>query len=208
MKKLLYVAVLLFILTGCGNMNNTPTKKVEELLNKYQTNDIDVVSDLSDVLMGEYNMTDDERNDYASFMKKHYQDMVYKIKDETINGDNATVEAEITVRNYADVVNQANDYRSSNPDKFDEDNSFSSYRLKKMKDVSDTQTYTLTFNLTKDKDEWKVSPLSSDDESMLNGLYGVNDYSSDNSNITTDESITTDETNTTDEANITTDETE
>ena len=73
MKKLLYVAIFLFILTGCGNMNNTPTKKVEELLNKYQTNDIDVVSDLSDVLMGEYNMTDDERNDYKEFMKKHYQ---------------------------------------------------------------------------------------------------------------------------------------
>lgn len=214
MKKLLYVLVCALILSGCGNMKSTPTKKVEELLNKYQTNDIDVVSDLSDVLMGDYNMTDDERNDYASFMKKHYQDMMYKIKNETVDGDNASVEVEITVRNYADVVNDANEYRSSNPDKFDADNTFTSYRLKKMKDVTDTETYTLYFNLTKVKDDWKVSPLSADDESKLNGLYGVGNYRvTDRTQITTDETennITTDETGsiTTDEADsITTDET-
>lgn len=188
MKKLFYVILCILFLSGCGNMNNTPTKKVEELLNKYQSNDIDVVSDLSDVLMNDYNMTDDEKNDYAAFMKKHYQDMVYKIKDETIDGDNATVEVEVTVRNYSSAVNDANEYRSENSAEFNDDNTFSSYRLKKLEEVDDTETYTIYFHLTKVKDEWKVSPISSEDESKLNGLYGVNENISINSTNNEDNS--------------------
>ena len=39
MKKLFCFLFILLVLSGCGNMNNTPTKKVEAFLNKYQTND-------------------------------------------------------------------------------------------------------------------------------------------------------------------------
>lgn len=175
MKKVLYIFTFLLILTGCGMMNNTPTKKVEELLNKYQTNDSSVINDLDNVLTSDYSLSEDERREYSEFMKKHYQDMKYKIKQETIDGDSATVEVEITVRNYASAVNDANDYRLSNSDKFDEENTFASYRLKEIKKVSDTETYTLTFHLTKVNDIWQVEPLSRDDESKINGLYGVND---------------------------------
>ena len=199
MKKLLCVMLSIFILTGCGNMNNTPTKKVEELLGKYQKNDSDVISDLENVLFMDSNLTDNERSDYEEFYKKHYQDMTYKIKDEKIDGDSATVNAEITVRNYSSVVNDANDYRLNNKDKFDEDKTFASYRLDKLKDVTDTETYTITFHLTKVNDEWQVDPLSSDDESKLNGLYGVRDVNYDiRSNDTTNNSTknnTTDNTN-------------
>ena len=159
-------------------MNNTPTKKVEAFLNKYQTNDSDVVNDLEDVLTFDADLTDNERNDYREFMKEHYQDMIYKIKDETIDGDSAIVEAEVTVRSYANVINNANDYRLANADEFDEDNTFASYRLNKLKDVTDTETYTITFHLTKTNEEWKIDPLTDEDESKLNGLYGVNDVNS------------------------------
>lgn len=200
MKKIIYVLVCIIALCGCGMMNNTPTKKVEELLNKYQSNDIDVVSDLSDVLMSDFNMTDDEKNDYASFMKKHYQDMMYKIKDEKIDGERATVETEITVRDYSDAVKKADEYRLKNPDKFTSDSTFASYRLKKLKDVKKVQTYTITFYLTKVKNEWQVDPMSMEDESKLNGLYS-------DDNITGADSNTIDENITTDDANITKDET-
>ena len=175
MKKFICFLTVLLLFTGCGMMDNTPTKKVEALLNKYQTNDVEVLDDLDNVLFSDSMLTDDERNDYRDFMKKHYQDMVYKIKEETIDGDSATVIAEITVRDYSEAMNDANEYRLNHADEFDEDNTFASYRLGKLSDVKDTETYTITFHLTKSNNEWKVDPLSSDDEKKLNGLFGVND---------------------------------
>ncbi|MBR2708264.1 MAG: membrane lipoprotein lipid attachment site-containing protein [Bacilli bacterium] len=196
MKKILFVALSVFILTGCGNMNNTPTKKVEALLSKYQSNDSEVMNDLDNVLLTDSNFTDDERSDYKEFMKKHYQDMTYKVKNESIDGDSATVEVEVTVRNYSNAVNEANDYRLNNSSEFDEDNTFAKYRLGKLKDVTDTETYTIVFSLTKNNDEWQVNPLSSDDESKLNGLYGVADITMPESSSTTDRDTATDSTDT------------
>ena len=178
MKKVLYFLVAVILLTGCSctaNMGNTPTKRVEDYLNKYQTSDDDVVSDLNDVLTNDTTLTTEERDNYSDFMKTHYKDMQYEIKDETIDGDTATVDAEITVRSYADAVNEANDYRLNNPDVFDEDNTFASYRLGKLKEVTDTETYTITFHLTKKNEEWKIDNLSDDDLRKLSGLYGVTD---------------------------------
>ena len=178
MKKVLYFLVAVILLTGCSctaNMGNTPTKRVEDYLNKYQTSDDDVVSDLNDVLTNDTTLTTEERDNYSDFMKTHYKDMQYEIKDETIDGDTATVDAEITVRSYADAVNEANDYRLNNPDVFDEDNTFASYRLGKLKEVTDTETYTITFHLTKENEEWKIDNLSDDDLRKLSGLYGVTD---------------------------------
>lgn len=172
MKKIFYVLAILVLFSGCGMMNNTPTRKVEALLSKYQSNDSEVLDDLDNVLMSDYNLTDDERDDYSEFMSKHYQDMTYKIKDEKIDGDSATVDVEVTVRDYSKALTDANEYRTNNSDEFDVSNTFASYRLGKLKEVEDTKTYTITFHLTKDGKEWKVDPLSSDDESKLNGTYG------------------------------------
>lgn len=193
MKKFFCFILTLLIFTGCMNMNNTPTKKVEEFLNKYQTNDSDVLSDLQNVLISS-NLTENERDDYLEFMKKHYQDMKYKIKEEKIDGDSATVNVEITVRDYSSVVNDANKYRMENKDKFNEKNTFASYRLEKLKKVTETQTYTLTFYLNKVKEEWKINPLTQDDESKLNGLFGVNDVNSEISDTNNTDSRTNNET--------------
>ena len=205
MKKLFCIVLSVFILTGCGKMNNTPTRKVEALLSKYQSNDSEVMNDLDNVLLMDSNFTDEERNDYKEFMKKHYQDMTYKVKDESIDGDSATVEVEVTVRNYSNVVNEANDYRLNNSSEFDNDNTFAKYRLGKLKAVSDTETYTIVFTLTKSNDEWQVNPLSTDDENKLNGLYGVSEINiSDIPDVDTTNESNADETHS-DEANSTSD---
>ena len=205
MKKLFCIVLSVFILTGCGKMNNTPTRKVEALLSKYQSNDSEVMNDLDNVLLMDSNFTDEERNDYKEFMKKYYQDMTYKVKDESIDGDSATVEVEVTVRNYSNVVNEANDYRLNNSSEFDDDNTFAKYRLGKLKAVSDTETYTIVFTLTKSNDEWQVNPLSTDDENKLNGLYGVSEINiSDIPDVDTTNESNADETHS-DEANSTSD---
>ena len=178
MKKFLFLFTILFVFTGCMSMDNTPTKKIENLMSKYQTNDKDVLDDLDNVLFNDTSLTDDEREEYRSFMGKHYRDMVYKIKEEKIDGDSATVTVEVTVRDYSDVINEVNEYRLKHYDEFDSDNSFSSYRLKKLKDVTDTETYTIIFHLTKSNDDWEIDPLTGIDEDKINGLYGIRSINS------------------------------
>ena len=50
MKKILSIFTLLLLVVGCGNMMNTPTKKVEEFLSKYQTMDEKVLTQLDEVI--------------------------------------------------------------------------------------------------------------------------------------------------------------
>lgn len=180
MKKfLLILCGCLFLITGCENMDmdDTPTKKVEAFFNKYQTLDDDVLSDLEAVLANDTSLSDKDRDDYRKLMEDHYRDLIYEIKDERIDGDKATVDAEVTVRNYSKAVAEAEDYKSSNKSKFEDENGnystalFSSYRLDEMKKVTDTVTYTITFSLTRENEEWTIDELSDEDLNKINGLY-------------------------------------
>ena len=106
-------------------------------------------------------------------MKKHYRDLTYQIKDQTIDGDNATVTVEITVRDYSKVINDANNYKNNNPDKFSKDplNLFSTYRLEELQKVKDTITYTLNLTLKKINNKWVLNQLSNEELNKINGLY-------------------------------------
>ncbi len=179
MKKFLLIMLSsLFILTGCdSNMDNTPTKRVEAFLGNYQSLDSSVMEDLDTVLTSDTSLDAEDREGYKEFMKKHYQDLKYEIKDEKIDGDKATVDAEITVRSYASAVADAENYKSENEADFKGEDGqtdtalFSKYRLEELEKVKDTETYTITFNLTKENDEWKLEELSDEDLNKINGLY-------------------------------------
>jgi len=179
MKKfLLMLTTCLIVLTGCDSkMDNTPTKKVETFLNNYQTLDNSVIEDLDSVLAADTSLSDDDRKDYKSFMEKHYKDLKYEIKDEKIDGDKASVEAEVTVRNYTKSVSDSENYKSKNKEEFNgEDGNydatlFSTYRLEELEKVTETSTYTINFTLTKQDDEWKLNELSDEDLNKINGLY-------------------------------------
>ena len=123
MKKVLSILVLALVLTGCsiGNMDNTPTKKVETYLNNYQTLDSNVLTELDSLVNQEEMFDEDQKTTYRDIMKKHYQDLTYTIKEETVNGDKATVEAEIEVNDYTKVLKDAETYRTTNEDEFLDD---------------------------------------------------------------------------------------
>ena len=180
MKKfVLILTTCLFILTGCENMDmdDTPTKKVEAFLNNYQTLDEGVLEDLDTVLANDTSLSDNDKEGYRKLMEDHYRDLKYEIKDERIDGDKATVDAEVTVRNYSKAVAGAEDYKSSNEDKFQDEKGnystalFSSYRLDEMEKVTDTATYTITFSLIIQNEEWTIEELSDEDLNKINGLY-------------------------------------
>ena len=88
MKKIisfLIAFVSIFSLCGCqANLNNTPTKQVEIFLGKYQTLDKDILDDLDKVIAEEESFNASQRDTYRGIMKKHYQDLEYNVKDETM----------------------------------------------------------------------------------------------------------------------------
>ena len=179
MKKVLSILGLALVMTGCslGNMDNTPTKKVEEYLNNYQTLNSNVLTDLDSLVDQEEMFDDDQKTTYRDIMKKHYQDLTYSIKEETVNGDKATVEAEIEVTDYTKALKEAENYRTTNENEFidDENNfdevKFNTYKLDLIKESNERVKYTIYFSLTKEDGDWKLDNLTESEEEKILGIY-------------------------------------
>ena len=79
MKKILLgLSFILLLVAGCANTMNTPTKKVEELLGKYQKMDTAVLTQLDNVIAEDTTMTDEQKKEYRSLMEKQYQNLSWK----------------------------------------------------------------------------------------------------------------------------------
>ena len=174
MKKL--VLLLSLFLIGCSDLSNTPTKKAEEFLKKYQTLDESVISDLNNVV-NESDLNETQRSMYIDIMKKHYQNLSYEIKDETIDGDEAVVTVEIAVTDFKKVLDEANNYMNNNKEEFNDENGeysvvkFNDYKLNKLKEAKDKIRYTIEIKLTKINDDWTVDKLDSKTYDKINGVY-------------------------------------
>ena len=177
-KTILFTLVL--ILTGCSfgkTLTNTPIKRVEEVLLKYQTNDKEVMDDLNKVVLEDKNYNEEQRNLYIKIMKKHYSNLIYVIKDETIDGDEATVEVEIEVTDYRKILKEAEEYRKKHESEFyDKDGNYDrslylDYKLKSIMNVKDTAKYTLELTCTKREGQWKVDNLTNSEKEKINGIY-------------------------------------
>lgn len=119
MKKILVAIILgMFLFAGCENTKNTPTSKVEQYLGKYQKLDKDVLTDLDNVLDKDDNMNDDQKKEYRTLLEKQYQNLSYKIKNEEIKGDTATVDVEIEVLDYQTSINKSKEYYAEHQDDF------------------------------------------------------------------------------------------
>ena len=179
MKKVLSILGLALVLTGCsiGNMDNTPTKKVETYLNNYQTLDSNVLTELDTLVAQEETFDEDQKTTYRDIMKKHYQDLTYTIKEETVNGDKATVEAEIEVNDYTKALKETETYRTTNESEFLDDEGmfdeamFNDYKLKTLKDNKERVKYTIYFSLTKSGDEWTLDDLTETEQEKILGIY-------------------------------------
>lgn len=179
MKKVLSILGLALVMTGCslGNMDNTPTKKVEAYLNNYQTLNSNVLSELDSMVNQEEMFDEDQQTTYKDIMKKHYQDLTYTIKEETVNGDKATVEAEIEVNDYTKSLKQAETYRTTNEAEFlDEEGvfdegKFNDYKLNLLKENKERVKYTIYFSLSKSGDEWVLDDLTETEQEKILGIY-------------------------------------
>ena len=102
---------------------------------------------------------------------------MYKIKEETINGDRATVETEIEVTDYTKALKEAEKYRLTNESEFLNDNKvfdeskFNDYKLELLKSNKDKVKYTIYFSLTKIDNEWVLDDLTETEEEKILGIY-------------------------------------
>ncbi len=200
MKKLLVICMGLLLLVGCSDTTNTPSKKVEDFLGKYQKQDDDVLTQLDLTLDSDTTMDEDQKKEYKSLLQKQYQNLSYKITDEKIEDDKATVEVEVEVFDYKSSMDKSKAYfeehkdelmkdnKDDNKDNKDEDTNtnnnnndnnnaiddakaYIDYKIQELKNVEDKTTYDITFNLTKKDGEWVVDDLSDADRQKLHGLY-------------------------------------
>lgn len=174
MKKLVYI-LFLFLLVGCNDLSNTPTKKTEEFLKKYQTLDESVINDLENVV-NESDLNDEQKTIYIDIMKKQYQSLSYEVKDETLDGDEAITAVEISVIDFKKVLDEANEYLKNNEEEFYDNGEYSvvkfnDYKLNKLKEAKDKVRYTIEIKLTKINDEWTVDHLSNETYDKINGVY-------------------------------------
>ena len=178
-SKVLLVLSFIFLLVGCGDMTNTPTKKVEQFLSKYQDLDDDVINNLDSVITDKETLTAEQKDSYRELMKKQYKNLNYKIKEETQDGNSAIVSAEIEVIDYGKSISESEKYLSENKDEFisDKDSSvvdmvkYMTYKIKQMTNAKDKITYTINFSLTKENGKWKLNDISDIDRLKLHGLY-------------------------------------
>lgn len=174
--KLLLVVSICLVLAGCGCMKKTAKGAVQDYLNQYKNLSSNVISSMDDVVNDE-NLTDSQKEKYRDILKRQYQDLKYEIVNEKYDGDNATVEVKITVYDLYKVQKDANNYLTNSGDEFKENGVYSNdlfmnYKLDKMKKVTDTVEYNITFNVTKDDNgNYKVNDLSNSDLEKIHGVY-------------------------------------
>ncbi len=197
MKKILITLFMILLLfTGCSTTSNTPSDKVEKVLSKYQNMDSEVLTQLDNVIAEDSSMNDEQKKEYKALLEKQYQNLSYKIKDEKIDGDTATVDVEIEVYDYKTSINKSKEYYKEHEEEFKkktsenkEDTSsddkttiiegegfeklsaFIDYKIKQLKSVTDKIKYEITFNLTKEDKEWKVEDISDIDRQKIHGLF-------------------------------------
>lgn len=117
MKKFI-VALMVILLSACTlGTAVTPRQKVSEFLDKYKNENTDIISQLEETINSD--ITDeDHRSRYKTLMVNQYKNMEYEIKDEIIEDDNAVVEVEITVYDYASAIKNSNTYLNEHLDEF------------------------------------------------------------------------------------------
>ncbi len=176
--RVFFLTLLLFLLVGCTDMMNTPTKRVEEFLGKYQIMDSDVTNQLDHIMEKDVTLTDEQKTKYKSLMEKQYQNLSYKIKDETIDGDTASITVEISVFDYQNAIEKSEKYIQENEKEFQTDGEKDiekemDYKIKQMESVTDKVQYTLYFRVRKDDEEkrWVLEDQEEDSILKIHGLY-------------------------------------
>ena len=110
-------------------------------------------------------LNQDIKNRYEKVIKKQYRNLSYEVKEEIIDGDDATVTIQVEVMNYKDAFNK---YNRNEYDK----NEYHTLILDALENTKEMTTYTLDITLTKDdNDNWIIDNLTQENKDKLLGIY-------------------------------------
>ena len=176
--KRIIIILSAFFLTGCIWLMD-PSEKVDALLSKYVKLDKTIVDELKEYI-DKQDLTDDEKERYENIIKKEYASIKYEIKNESIEGDFASVEVDITVLDLYGAVKRAEDYLISNPVKFYTNGEYDvhkyiDYKLDVMEINEETKDYTIYITLSRHDDIWYIEELDEDTLQKIHGIYNYSD---------------------------------
>ena len=167
MKKIISLFIFLLLLVGCS-LSNTPTAQVEDLLSKYQMLDNDIKSGINNVVKEE-TLTTNQQERYKKIIEKQYKNLMYEIKEEEIDGDNAEITVEIEVMDYKKIINNVNRMYQGLSYTTEE---YNNAKLEALENAKEKVTYTIEFNVTKDSDgNWKLTSLDNEAIKKIQGMY-------------------------------------
>ena len=72
MRKVYFLFItIILVLAGCKNMSNTPTAKVENFMEKYQTMDSNVIDQLDVIIENRTDLTEEQKSfRFNSYMRR------------------------------------------------------------------------------------------------------------------------------------------
>lgn len=180
MKKILVMLISLVMVVGCSCSNDKAADAVEEYLNEYKGLSNNVLEDIDELVSNE-NLTDKGSEIYKEVLKRQYRDLIYTIENEDYDGDTAMVTVKITVYDLYKAQKNASIYLNSHQDEFLTDGEYDNvlymdYKLEEMRDMNDTISYNIVFNVTKTDGKWVVEQPS---EEVLEKIHGVYNYDED-----------------------------
>lgn len=168
MKKISILFISLLLLMGC-ELSNTPTSKVDDLMQKYQRLDSDIQNGIDNVIDDE-NLNQTQKERYKKLIEDQYKNLSYEIKNEKIDGDTAIITTEIEVLDYKKAINETTSIYSNKDDYSVEQ--YNNTKLDNLEKVKDKVTYTIEFEVKKDKDgNWNLSSLSNETIKKIQGMY-------------------------------------
>lgn len=180
MKKILGMLGCLLLVVGCSCSNDKAADAVEKYLNDYKGLSDHVLEDIDELVENEQ-LTDKGKDTYKEVLKRQYRDLIYTIENEDYDGDTAEVTVKITVYDLYKAQKNASEYLASHQDEFLTDGEYDNdlymeYKLEQMKNINDTVSYNIVFNVTKSDGKWYVEQPS---DEVLEKIHGVYNYDED-----------------------------
>lgn len=153
----------------------TPSEKTESMLNRYVKNDESILTELDETL-NKKDLSKEQKERYKNIIKDEYSNIKYKIKNEKIDGNEATVDVEITVKDLYKASKEAGEYLIDHTSEFYtndiyDESKFIDYKLSKMESTKDTITYTISIVLTNNDGMWTITDIDNDTLEKIHGIY-------------------------------------
>lgn len=180
MRKITIILLLLIMISGCNNITyNTPSSKVSKFFSNYQTLNKNIINELNLAIKKNKDKSNFEKETYKQLLIKQYKNLEYKIKNEEIKNNDAYVDVEIEVYDYEKENYYSKKYFLNNLKLFnikaneniEENKKYKNYKLSKLKNTKKRKKYSITLQLKKENNIWKLVNLKKEDLKKIHGFF-------------------------------------